>query len=391
MNRPTENDKKRIDERQEALLVRAERFFNGKRVPKKLAQAFLDTPRHLFAQRFYSSKKGAWIDLSHAPLNEHLPEIYEDHPLCIFRDENGKTLSTISQPTFVLFMLDLLELQPGMKVFELGGGSGWNAAMMGRLVGKTGHVTSVEIIESMATSARSAINRLGIDQVEIISGDGSLGVSKNAPYQRGIFTASAWSLPNCFFDQIEKDGLLLFVMKINATTDLLAVLRKTGAKEFQSELQFPCSFVPVTGKDSQRRRDPIAFDSSSSLTDISWNQVKIDGCDIPDFIRFVELIKDCQQSYLVEDPKHDYAEEFSGFSVDEEKSLVLFNESGIKKTGRDDSLIELRRAGKRWLKAGKPSIEDLKLGLYPATREPDAQSDQWLVRRENTVIRWRIA
>lgn len=390
MNSPAEIDSKQLLNRQDALLVQAERFFDGKRVPAKLAKAFVATPRHLFAQRFYSSKRGHWIDLSKESPSEHLDELYSDHPIGIFRNTNGKTLSTISQPTLVIFMLDLLQLKTGMNVFELGGGSGWNAAMIGRLVGSSGHVTSVEIIDSLATSARATIDSLNLPQVETIAGDASLGVFKNAPYQRGIFTASAWNLPQCFFDQIEGNGLLVFIMKIRLGMDLLTSLRKTGSNEFKSELHFTCSFVPVTGSQNHEKLEPIDFTNTGNLTEVSWEQIKISSTDIPEFISFVELIKDCQQPYLIEDPKIGYAEEFSGFSADNGDSIVLFNEDGIKNSGSENSLIELRRAAKRWQKASKPSFEDLDLSIYSADHAPESQNDQWLVRRENCIVCWKV-
>ncbi len=83
----------------------------------------------------------------------------------LYGEDDSNVLSTISQPSFVLRMLDMLQLRPGHRVFELGAGSGWNAALMGHLVGPEGQVFSLELIPEVARAAalvRAAIN--GHDQ-----------------------------------------------------------------------------------------------------------------------------------------------------------------------------------------------------------------------------------
>src|SRR6185436_7698525 len=105
------------------------------------------------------------------------------------------------------------QLQPGQRVFELGAGSGWNAALMGRLVGSAGQVYSLEIIPEVAQMARETIEQWEIKNVQILQGDGGDGYSAGAPYDRAIFTAGSYDLPRCFHEQIKVGGLLLIVIK----------------------------------------------------------------------------------------------------------------------------------------------------------------------------------
>ena len=90
-------------------------------------------------------------------LAEHIATLYANRPLILFGDDDENLPSTVSQPSFVLRMLDLLQLEAGGKVFELGAGSGWNAALMGHLVGPAGQVVSLEIIPELAQGAGQAI------------------------------------------------------------------------------------------------------------------------------------------------------------------------------------------------------------------------------------------
>ena len=255
---------------QNSLLKRAKRFLHGETLPSIICDAFLATPRHNFAPRFPDGSPGLWSDIDEPLLLEHLNKLYADQPFCIYRNEIGVVASTISQPSLVIYMLHLLELEPGMSVFELGGGSAWNAALMARIVGNQGRVFSVEVVTALIENARRALKESGIDNVSLISGDAMLGLTEYGPFDRGIFTASAWDLPTLFFDQIKEGGLLLFVLKFNDDYDLLTVLRKK-ADSFVSELHFPCRFVPITGK---RALDPNHSTSDAEHAFHHWLAAK---------------------------------------------------------------------------------------------------------------------
>ncbi|MEM9159066.1 MAG: hypothetical protein AAGB46_08455 [Verrucomicrobiota bacterium] len=231
---------------QDQLLEEAAAYFEEEEIPQKIVDAFRKAPRHRFVSRFLSNSEEGWIDVTESNLNLHLSSLYGNHPLCIHLDDKGVVDSTISQPSLVLLMLDLLDLREGLRVFELGAGSGWNAALMGALVGNSGEVTSYEIIEDLVVPAQRSADELGLSNVSIVSGNGIEAMKSEGPFDRGVFTAAADSLPDCFFDGIKEGGLLLLVIKINGDGDLLAVLRKTG-DHFDSEYHFKCRFVPVTG------------------------------------------------------------------------------------------------------------------------------------------------
>lgn len=237
----------RVKVLQKILIEKAERFLHGESVSPKLRSAFIDTPRHFFTPRFQNGSPGLWSDVNEDFLLQHLETLYEDQPYCIFKNEAGETTSTISQPSLVLFMLHLLDIKPGQRVFELGGGSGWNAALMSRLVGSEGCVISIEIEASLVANAQLALTNLGIGNVSLHSGDAYSMAPEMGLFDRGVFTAAGWGLPAFFFHLIKENGLLLFVFKFSETRDFLTVLRKTGP-HFVSELHFPCRFVPITSE-----------------------------------------------------------------------------------------------------------------------------------------------
>ncbi|HXH75423.1 MAG TPA: protein-L-isoaspartate O-methyltransferase [Bacteriovoracaceae bacterium] len=215
--------------------------------------AFLAMPRHRFVKKF-SPDGERWITLTEQNVENYLPLLYADTTLLLYED--GTHTCTISQPSLVLKMLELLEIRPGHKVFELGAGSGWNAAMMGHMVGPEGKVISVEIIEEMATQAALNIQSFDMPQVSIIHADGSKGYFEEAPFDRGVFTAGAYDIPAVFYDQIKDGGKLLFVLKTPGLGDLLLSLRKVQG-HFVEEDRVHVIFVPVTGTNVPEGRDEI--------------------------------------------------------------------------------------------------------------------------------------
>ena len=132
-------------------------------------QAYLAIPRHRFVQRYREWGTKEWHVVNMENLAQHLATLYADCPLILFGNDDQNVLSTISQPSLVLRMLDLLELKEGDKVLELGAGSGWSAALMGRIVGQKGHVVSLEIIPELAQNAAENIASLGIANVQILT------------------------------------------------------------------------------------------------------------------------------------------------------------------------------------------------------------------------------
>src|SRR5512138_994221 len=128
-----------IEKYQKQLLDLAQHIYVQNPISETTQRAFLATPRHRFVRRYREWGNKEWQEVNEANLQEHAATLYADKALILFGEDQDVS-STISQPSFVLRMLDMLQLAPGQKVFELGAGSGWNAALLGSLVGAQGTV-----------------------------------------------------------------------------------------------------------------------------------------------------------------------------------------------------------------------------------------------------------
>ena len=132
---------------------------------------------------------------------EYLDQAYANHPLPIGYGQ------TISQPYIVAWMTELLELQPGEKVLEIGTGSGYQAAVLAEL--GTVEVYSLEIVPELAESAAAALARLGYSQVQVRQGDGYYGWPEAAPFDAIIVTAAPDHLPAPLVEQLSAVGRIV--------------------------------------------------------------------------------------------------------------------------------------------------------------------------------------
>lgn len=116
---------------------------------------------------------------------------------------------TVSQPTTVATMLELLQPKPKDRVLDVGTGSGWQAALLAHCVGPRGRVVTIERVPELAQSAAEALKRFGIRNVVALTGDATTGVSQYAPYGVIISAASSQEVPPAWVEQLVPGGRLL--------------------------------------------------------------------------------------------------------------------------------------------------------------------------------------
>ena len=165
-----------------------------------------------------------------------MPEFAEEHGLAaVYRNEviltkwsaQGLPLSSSSQPAIMASMLEQLQLSDGMRVLEVGAGTGYNAALLSVLVGRRGRVVSVEVDSEIGGEARRAL-RAGGYKARVVVGDGRDGFAELAPYDRIIVTASSDQVPIAWFEQLEPQGLLEAPLQLTRDgVQAIPLLRKT--------------------------------------------------------------------------------------------------------------------------------------------------------------------
>lgn len=174
------------------------------------------------------------------PRHEFVPEAvrrfaYEDEPLPIGYDQ------TISQPFIVAFMTEQLDPKATDRILEIGTGSGYQAAVLSRLVAE---VYTIEIIEPLARRAEADLKRLGFDNVKVLAGDGYKGWPEYAPFDGIIVTCAPDQIPQPLVDQL-KDGGRMIIPVGGLGEQQLYLLQKHGAKVEQQAV-LAVRFVPMT-------------------------------------------------------------------------------------------------------------------------------------------------
>lgn len=186
---------------------------------ERVLMAMREVPRHLFV----------------APRQRS--QAYDDQAMAIGEGQ------TISQPYMVGLMLQMLRTNPETVALEVGAGSGYQAALLGKLCRK---VYAVEIVEALVNRAQRVIEDLGIENVEIIRGDGSLGLPEHAPYDAIIVAAGAPAMPEPLKEQLADGGRLLAPVGDRFGQQLIICER--DGEEVSSSYGIGCVFVPLLGE-----------------------------------------------------------------------------------------------------------------------------------------------
>jgi protein-L-isoaspartate(D-aspartate) O-methyltransferase len=190
----------------------------GIRDPRVL-QAMREVPRHLFVPPALRA------------------EAYEDRPLPIGEGQ------TISQPYIVAAMTVALAPDPAGRVLEVGTGSGYQAAVLGRLARQ---IITIERHVSLAEQARAALSAAGITNVRVLIGDGSQGLPEEAPFDGIIVTAGAPEVPQVLLQQLGDEGRLVVPVGPSHYQTLTVITRNEN--DFQTSHGEGCVFVPLVGR-----------------------------------------------------------------------------------------------------------------------------------------------
>ena len=164
------------------------------------------------------------------------PYAYLDTPLPIGHDQ------TISQPVVVGYMTQLVRPRPGLRVLEVGTGSGYQAAVLARTGAK---VWSIEIFGVLAEEARTRLARLGFGGVTVRHGDGYAGWAEQAPFDAIVVTAGADSIPPALVEQLAPGGRLVMPVGDPRVDQQLVLLEKDATGRVASRRLLPVRFVPL--------------------------------------------------------------------------------------------------------------------------------------------------
>ncbi|MBT9141159.1 MAG: Protein-L-isoaspartate O-methyltransferase [Dehalococcoidia bacterium] len=356
---------------------------------KQVERPFSRVERHKLLEWFYlKDDKG---EFGHAgqwaikrdfdaqnPDPELLKIIYSDRSL----PTSINPPSATSQPSLVASMLELLKLQRGMNVLEVGAGTGYNAAMMQEIVGRTGHITTIDIQDDVVDQTRRLLKASGYGGIEVIAADGAQGFPQNAPYDRIITTVGCPDISFRWVEQLADDGFMLIPLQHGGEGfDPLVRIWKEGERLLGRLVGFS-RFMSIQGELAIKQRpdfgDFVALRSREPTAVYPLFGI---------FKEMVESVKNKQEDQfiasllfmvIVGDKKpFNWVNWVPPSFWDEEKGVVVIRENGIALYGDESLLADLKSLSDQWEGLGRPGFFDWRLEFLPRDRVPEIREGEW--------------
>ncbi len=355
-------------------------------------RAFRAVRRDVFVERFWVGRDSAYEVGADGWSAEALGLVYADEALITRRDADGSPTSSASQPSVVAMMLEALDLEPGMRVLEIGAGTGYNAALMAEVVGDPRLVTTIDIDPDVVAQTRGLLARAGYGAVEVICRDGALGHAASAPFDRVVATVGCSDISWDWVEQMHPDGLLLVPLdhggshplvklRVGALSGMAGrIVGWTGFMRMRGDLETsgPWALRPpdVNGRapDAVRPLFPAlerALADSSPVTDTEaeWWRMPSAWYDF----HFFACLCD-RRAYR--------GPEGLGLVDDDGASAALIRRDGVRVWGGSGLYEELETAYGRWERLGAPELSLWEVEVVPR----GAQSPEFVGSEEVFVV-----
>ncbi len=339
-----------------------------------IERALLRVPRHLFVRRL-KDPDGTYRDLDRMHhTDDDLRTIYSDAALLIHDPP-----SSTSQPWLMAQMLASLHVRPGMKVLEIGTGSGWNAALLAVGTGDPTLVHSIDIQPDLVAEAAEHLRDAGVNGVRLRAGDGAAGWPDAAPFDRIIATAGCPDIAPAWLDQLAEDGVLLLPFSTPGCGDPVLALHKRGGT-VAGGFVLPAGFMKLQG----------ALGAGSGLPPpapkrhVLFRTIRIPGHhpnDLAFFLRGSPWCRPVAEEWL----EHPVRWRLTGARGDW-SATYDFDRRTLVCSGRPGALWNLLRETHRWLALGRPKLTDYRAEVSDAEPDPSAPAD-WIDARPNVRLR----
>jgi protein-L-isoaspartate(D-aspartate) O-methyltransferase len=280
----------------------------------------------------------AAVPREHFVPHDRRDEAYTDTVLVTKWDDSGVAISSASQPAIVAIMLEQLRLEPGHSVLEIGAGTGYNAALLGRLADR---VVTVDIDEDLTRKARERLT--GVDNVEVRVGDGWAGAPDNAPYDRIELTIGTSDISVAWRDQLADGGLLVLPLWLRVGVQLSVAFRRDGDVLWGESVR-DCGFQRLRGPHS----GPEGFAAVGGGDFLVLDDAK-DAAPLRELLRRPPR----EESAPFVDP-----DAFARMALDEPRTLAVSDLSGGLRPGLYDAGSVVVIEGDRMLTYGSPTARD---------------------------------
>lgn len=343
----------------------------------RVEQAFLKVDRHIFVTSYYERREdGSWsrvsIDEKHSALAvEELSRIYSNRSIVTRVSPNGQATSSSSQPSLMAEMLELLDVAEGMKVLEIGAGSGYNAALLAALTTEDQRVISVDNKCDVVAEAREHLAAAGFPAVSVACGDGFLGFPECAPYDRIVVTAGCPDSSPEWLHQLREGGRIVLPLSHRGLHMLIRVERV--GEMLLGSISGICGFMPMEGVlhySEEANGQASKISREVVLREPVWEGLAVgNGNSSADvfrsgFLGFWYFASLCDWRVTMGD----------GITLeDAAQGRVTIDEKEVVVCGRPQLLEAMRRLYREWTRLGGPQLCEYRMALAQDRTSPPSE------------------
>ncbi|PPS40951.1 protein-L-isoaspartate(D-aspartate) O-methyltransferase [Chroococcidiopsis sp. TS-821] len=351
----------------------------------EVENAFRKVQRHRLLETFYLP--GDLQPIAHNPYNpnpEHLDLIYSGNSL-VTRTSDGKPSSSTSEPMLIAYMLELLALTPGLKVLEIGAGTGYNAALIAELVGDQTLVVSVDVQEDVIVQTQRLLADAGYPDIILVLRDGFYGVQEKAPYERIVATVGCKDISPYWVDQLSPSGFMLLPLTHGGWTPLVKVWLQEGTLqgkivgfsgfmlfEYQESVDDPWYISAIASLGLEEAEELPVFEGievEHTRSPLMWSAFPVS------FYYFMAM-KDCRAFWSLTPPGYGL------YDPQRDTILIYPQKNCILLKGDRELYKQLQTIYEAWTQLGKPSPFDYTIEFVPRTQVMSSPQPSWVIERK---------
>lgn len=342
-----------------------------------MVDAFKSVPRHELVSESYRPGVEGYQLHQTIEGDASLRWMYADDAIVTRLDAQGRPSSSTSQPSLMALMLHWLDLAPGLRVLEIGAGTGYNAALMAELVGDPSLVTTIDIQPTVVEQTRRHLTQLGYSDIVVRCADGVAGAPDQAPFDRVIVTVGCPDVSWRWVEQMVADGVIVVPLQHGGpNADPVVCLRLSG-QALLGQVVSPSGFMSLQGDHpSSPWPDSVAADGSSPDQTLPlFPELAGARQSWWDFAFFLAAV----------DPRTYFSRILA--LVDPRGDRVVISPDGIRLWGDRTLLADVRTVYERWRALGQPGLTDWHLTLSPRTGprpDHDPSAGIWVMERPDS-------
>jgi protein-L-isoaspartate(D-aspartate) O-methyltransferase len=361
--------------------------------PDWLKQALFNVPRHFFIEQYHDNDEpGGIVQVKSPPTSKQLAKIYSDTGLMIRKMPH----SAASQPSLIFAMLADLELTRGLKVLEVGTGSGWNAGLIAFGVEDDRLVYSIDLQADLVEKARKHLSSVGLNHVNLRVSDGGFGWTGEI-FDRIIVTVGSPDIPPTWVQSLADGGILVMPLKTRGVGDPILRLQRQGDR-LTGKLTLWAGFMSLQGDFRSPTEDRLEPPWDSVIEELLREKPttvsipEILGTDCAFWLRLkgepIQILGEYkgQRGFypvLLDRELPALYVPLSGYAPKPEKRMDIYGNQQL--VGRFIEGIE------EWINLGKPRIIDYYVELVDPTELDDVVSHRYIDKRPNATLRFSLA